>query len=503
MLTKLFTAFLLCAGLSWCAINATMEWDVRTTGADTNGGGFDSHVASPGTDFSQQNSPQQTYTDLVIGGTTTQLTSSAHAFGSTHPGNMINITGGTGCTTGWFEIISVSGSTATMDRSVGTGASTCTGNMGGSFATPGKAVAVAVNGNQIHLKTGTYTITATFTLSAPLHLRFSGYGTTHNDGGSRPTITTATNSITMFTGGGNNLLFIDNIILSNTAGTPGDCFASGQFEELYATRVKVAGAFHAAVNSNIIELVLEDTEVTGTTSSAIQGSGYAMLFKYSWIHGNTGDGVTIPNSNSDYPIYLYRSVFSDNTAAGVNYTANQKRQFHAIESVFYGNGDSGIKMGTTGSYVNNESAISTNGQAFSLENCIMYGNTGYGINQVNAVTAAWPVYASRNTAFGGNTTAARQNWSAGTNDVTLTGNPFTNAAAGDYSLNNTAGAGAACKNVGYPANFAAGLSTASSSSLGITQPASTSGGGQTGGVLSLLAITGLLVGLTIAARRRL
>lgn len=110
-----------------------MQWGVRTTGSTTNGGSFDSTVWAPGTDYSQQNSPQVAFTDLVISTTTRQLTSAAHPFSSAYPGNVINITGGSGCTTGRYEILSVSGTTAMMDSSVGAAGSTCTGNLGGSL----------------------------------------------------------------------------------------------------------------------------------------------------------------------------------------------------------------------------------------------------------------------------------------------------------------------------------------------------------------------------------
>src|SRR4029077_71126 len=118
------------------SLSSTVQWDVRTTGSDSNGGGFDWAVSSPGTDYSQQDSAQVAYTDLVIGSTTTQLTSAAHPFTSAHVGNIINVTGGTGFTAGRYCVNSVSGSTATMDRSVGTASSTGgTGNLGGGLVT--------------------------------------------------------------------------------------------------------------------------------------------------------------------------------------------------------------------------------------------------------------------------------------------------------------------------------------------------------------------------------
>jgi hypothetical protein len=42
------------------------------------------------------------------------------------------------------------------------------------------------------------------------------------------------------------------------------------------------------------------------------------------------------------------------------------------------------------------------------------------------------------------------NWPAGVGDITLSANPFTNGASNDFSLNSTAGGGAAVKAAGFP-----------------------------------------------------
>jgi len=146
------------------SITATAIWECRTTGDDTNGGGFDPKVSVPGTDFSQQNTPQITFSDLVIGNpSNTTVTSAGNPFGATSPGNFIHVTGGTGFTVGWYEILSVSGTTATLDRVVGTAGSTGgTGKLGGSMASPGKVAGLMTGGNVCYIKnTGTYTITST------------------------------------------------------------------------------------------------------------------------------------------------------------------------------------------------------------------------------------------------------------------------------------------------------------------------------------------------------
>src|SRR5260370_4868451 len=104
------------------AFAGSVAWEVRpTAGSDSNGGGFDATSATPGTDSSQQNAAQIAYTDLVIDGTTnTKCTSAANPFGAAHVGNIINVTSGTGFTVQRVQIMSVAGTTATVDKSLGT-----------------------------------------------------------------------------------------------------------------------------------------------------------------------------------------------------------------------------------------------------------------------------------------------------------------------------------------------------------------------------------------------
>jgi hypothetical protein len=58
------------------------------------------------------------------------------------------------------------------------------------------------------------------------------------------------------------------------------------------------------------------------------------------------------------------------------------------------------------------------------------------------------IYANYN-AYRNNTSGPRQYLTAGANDVTLTADPYTNEAGNDFSLNATAGGGAACTDTGF------------------------------------------------------
>lgn len=88
-----------------------------------------------GIDYSQQNAAQ--VTNNVLTGTTTTCTDATTPFGAQHVGNFICISAGTGVTAGWYEIVSVSGVTATLDRSAGASYSGCTYYLGGAVSLGG------------------------------------------------------------------------------------------------------------------------------------------------------------------------------------------------------------------------------------------------------------------------------------------------------------------------------------------------------------------------------
>lgn len=186
------------------ALPAGAVWEFRTTGNNTNGGFFNPANANAGTDYSQQDAAQVTYTDLVLASTTT-LTSATTPFAAAHVGNSINITGGTGFTQGRYEIVSVSGTTATLDRVAGTASSTGgAGKLGGCLALPTDALLeLVVAGNIVYIKAGTYTLTGAITIAADgtaaLPVQVIGYNATRGDnptGTDRPLISGGSNTLT-------------------------------------------------------------------------------------------------------------------------------------------------------------------------------------------------------------------------------------------------------------------------------------------------------------------
>lgn len=429
------------------AFLATMQWDVRTSGSDSNGGGFDPTAGVPGTDYSQQNSPQVTYTDLVIDGTTnTKCTSAAFPFTSAHVGNVINITSGTGFTVQRVQIISVSAAVATCDKSLGTLSSTGgNGKLGGGLLTIPTAAGLMVSGNRMWIKSGTYTLTSVVSLTAYNNIFIAGYGTTHGDFGTPPLITTSTNSTKLFrTGSGDNTArlaynFI-NLHMSNTAsvrdkgveamnGNAPGIFYRCQLIGFSEAIGKDSGATFAPF------LHLEETEIGNCTVNGAITTSDQIIAINCYIHDITFNGIQAGTGGG--LMVLNNSLFTNCGDAGFgNYDSDVSEMFYIINGcTFAGNGQGFRSGGSSGPVA---AAI------VSIVNSIFYDNT----TGVLCPLAPRNGLMNRNNAYGANG-ADRTNYPAGVEDVTLSADPFTNAAGGDYSLNNTTGGGVDCTGTGY------------------------------------------------------
>jgi hypothetical protein len=444
---------------------STVVWEVRPGfGSDTNGGGFDPGVSSPGTDWSQQNSAQISYTDLVIGATTTQLTSVGNPFGSVDVGNLVQITSGTGFTTGFYTIVSVSGVTATMDRSVGSAASTGGhGALGGALATMSEVIAAAGDGQLVYLK-GTYTATAVQVLSITSDFStpftISGYasGGARNDG-SQATWTTATNNMNLIDVSSLLNAQFANILFSNTASSRGTGASGGNgiipstanagtvlFTNCTWTGFTVAlNLDFQNIDFTIVNLQLDNCIIESSVGNGLVTTGQVAAAGCRFQSNGT-DGV--------------RFIESTNGSAQTGHSS-------FYQCVFYNNGDNGItnQSNQVGTSVGGNMMMSLFACAFVANtgdgyngpanhsgslmcwNSIFYGQGRYGINGVG--TSGLSLSITRSCAFGANTAGNRNQIPAGPSDVTLTANPFTNPSGGDFSLNSTAGGGASCATAGF------------------------------------------------------
>jgi hypothetical protein len=449
------------------AISAATVWEVRTTGNDSNGGGF--VAGASGSDYSQQDAAQYTFTDLAsTNGTNAspQVTSASHNFVAADVGNIIHVTAGTNWTQGFYQIVSCAANAATLDKACGSSATLSGGTyaVGGALQSIPKVIAAMVGSNTVYIKTGTYTITAAqlVTVSGNSNgaTTFIGYSSSRTDLG-QPTITTATNSISIFDISGAIDVSFQNFKFTNTAGTKGTntngnaiCTATANAEGVYIFNCSFDG-FTIAINWDftaiftMLGLVIENCIVKNSVSHGLFGTASCSIIGC-YVHDNGGNGLSVGTSTSASSgpgmWHILNSIFYNNTSSGVGSTFDQNmngfvRPLVLYNSAFVSNGVDGVRL-----------TIVNNTQLLSVRNCIFYGNTVYGLNTIAGSGGGLPPYGALDyNAFGGNGTAPRHGGVvAGAHDVTLSGDPFNGRTSNDFSLNNTAGAGASCRGAGFP-----------------------------------------------------
>ncbi|MEJ5169347.1 MAG: hypothetical protein WHU10_00005 [Fimbriimonadales bacterium] len=150
------------------ALSNATEWEVRTDGNDLNGGGFNSTRSGATKTATDNYTYGPSYavfsgTNLTVDSVTnTYVQPDGYTPVTADIGHVIQISGGTGWTTGFYEIVGLGGGRWILDRSpAAAGTAGGVWRLGGALATPGKAGAAHVGGNLVWIKSGTYQITNT------------------------------------------------------------------------------------------------------------------------------------------------------------------------------------------------------------------------------------------------------------------------------------------------------------------------------------------------------
>lgn len=304
----------------------------------------------------------------------------------------------------------------------------------GSPWTPAEAVAGAAAGDTVLWRGGTYSIGATLDFAAGT----SGTARMTNAAypGETPILETTAN-VAHFafhsyqTYRGFTCTTSSGTKTSTSMGAP----TGGHANYLYIVDCIVDGLQYGLTTSYGYFLsVVRNTEIKNSVSHGLNGANdqTQMAFDGCNIHGNGGCGL--------------RGVFSlsavrgsrvwGNTSHGIEFSGSSADRVLIVGNSVHGNGGNGFYMG---------SAVGMS----EVVNNIFVGNTAYGVNMPSGADSV--AVRNTNNAYYNNTSGARNNLSAGTNDVTLSGDPFTNAAGGDFTLNSTAGAGASCRAAADPA----------------------------------------------------
>lgn len=447
------------------ALPAAAILECRSGGSNLNSGGF--VPGGGGTDRTLSNSAFVTFDGVTITATTSGVTTTILITGYTvvsgDVDNYLRIASGTNFTAGLYRIVSVNtgANTWTLDRNATTGVGAAmVGRMGGAIASLAQAILDVVGGNTCYFN-GTFTQTSSNTWAgdysneAAHGVIFQGYSATRGDNG-QATFTTATNSVDIIQFGAARRITFRSITFSSTAGTRGNGLyaktnspAGIGCENCIFDGLKQAILGDFAVDEQFDVLFLRNCEVKNCTTNGIVNDGMTVMWDCN-VHDNTGDGFRCNNANGATRggFIFTRCIFSTNSGRGINAfqqgSGTPKGNCTTLnECIFYNNTSDGARV----------DASANQNTCMMLENNIFYGNGGFGFNSGNPPGVCLG-YAN---AFGSNSSGA-YNTTMFTlpGEVTLTGNPFTNAGSGDFSLNSTAGAGAACKAVGFPGILLAG-----------------------------------------------
>lgn len=409
-----------------------------STGSPTSGTG--------GIDYSQQASPAFALTGITSSGSGAVFLTALAALNMI--GNFVKVVSGTNFTVGWYQVISVSaGVSVTVDRNCCSGAgSTGVLNIGGAVSKHGDITAIFDAGHTMWIKAdGTYTLTATnatwlHNSNAKANI-FLGYSSVRGDNG-KATITTATNSVKIFFCDNTNSwgTIFQNFTISNTASSrDGGIYLQSNFHGVSVRNCILDGFTYGICSiGGMINFEMSKTEIKNCTVVGLYGDvngGHAgsYILDNCWIHNNSV-GMTTASFNGC--LTLIACAIASNTNEGVSVGSASSEYgswvFNFVNTAFRANG-TGVKYNHNGSSML---------PLLLMRNCIFWGNTtGFTSN----ITIQRPHLDTN--AFGGNTTD-RVGLEVGLTDFVITGDPFTSST--DFTLNATAGAGAACTQTGSP-----------------------------------------------------
>lgn len=464
---------------------ATVVWEVRKTGSNDNSGGFDPVTGSGHVDYSQQDTFQLQVTDAVTDGTD-QLVSATGGFTSDMIGNCVFLTAKTANTV----ITAVTDTnTLTMSQTVSAG-SGLTATIGGARLTVQAVRTYMLAGNDVHVKVGTYTdwsaeMNVNLSATADNYTNIAGYNTTRLDCDSnlaltRPTLQRSANGnyiMINFASGSHSS--IRNFIIDGNSGTARCLNFTANVRVHNVKCMGSTGAWGSAgiATYGAANCTSNYCEFTGASNSTCVYVGGAHHFYYCSFHDSTVRGVQLASGVS----FFVNCLFYRNTGAttdGADFTAAAAAGVTFLNCVFADNGRNGLNF------------ASGAGGTTTVYNSVFYGNAAYGIDGAAVLDGLW-VY---NCAFGANGTAAYDTSDVVhvINELTLTGDPFTDKANGDFTINNTAGAGKVLQSAGwapsYPGNSTRGNPTVGADSKkgggaspGVPPPAEGGGGRVIGG----------------------
>lgn len=429
------------------AVQATAQWWVRTDGDNTNGGGYDSGISGAGTNYSDQASAQLSLTDLATASAgSTTLTSATGGFTAAMIGNAIQIVSGTNANAGFYFITGYTdANTVTIDRACDNGS----GGLSGGSGKLGGAVAglekFSINSshnpnsplvakNQINVRGTGNEDSATVDYQLPsAYLQFVNAGYNHiliKGYNGRPHYK-STSGIHLFCWQINGIDFENMKISSggssvsnhmvtsqNYYSTLKNCILESEYLEIMST------------GCNLFRCVIRHVGITGSPSS----NPIVNLPDF----GGFADGCLFDSLRGaiqvNRGVYFSNNIIANSNASRAVYLTSNNYSSHISRNIIYGSAGNGIDV-----------SAQTQANRTVFENVIV-NSAGYGI--VANSSAKLDHFLDYNY-FYNNTSGNYNGYSGGDNDITLTADPFVDAANGDFNLNADAGGGATLRSTNY------------------------------------------------------
>lgn len=429
------------------ALSTVVVWRMRAGGAETNGGGYDGVTYPGGTDYSDQDSPQLSLTDLTSTASTT-VTTVLGTFTSNMVGNVLRLASGTGTTTGYYVIATyVSATQVTLDRVSGTytaGVAKVGGAhasllqyANGGIATQPILTTPLLAGHTVYIRgagsddpsTADYDYTANagnyWTIpngdDTNGYVKFIGYN-------GRPYIKCPSGSLMVYNSARH---WVENLKMQVSGNTYSIApWACRTMNNIYMDSNGIDGVFIATTNFTNSYVYNSGSTAAGTNNSFLHNT-YGGIIANNYFLNLRG------RINLSYMVNFTNNIVSGSkcTASGAVYMNELTDYMYSVTgNTFYNNSGSALEL------VNNRDSLGAN-----ILNNIFANNGGYGIKfpSGTAYNDAHTPICNYNT-FYSNTSGTMQYKTAGANDSTA--NPtFTSTGTGDFSV------GTNMKAIGFPA----------------------------------------------------
>lgn len=305
-------------------------------------------------------------------------------------------------------------------------------------------------GNILHVQaTGNYTLTSTVTSSVAGDSTdgpnvIEGYTTTPGARDGRPTITTATDSVPLWTMAADSIT-LRHLKHTTTASTKARCiYPSADVRGLILDDCVFDGAFPEVVNGQyttwftFLNLLVINCDFRNAVTAIINGGGTRIMGSYFYNCESAWKRGAYP-SNIFAVLEARANVVNGAAKASSRGFWDESNKAGAITvagNSFYNLASDAIRFDQSSALY--QGLITNN--IFELIGA--YAVNGNSIKPINSYV--------RNNFFKSVTSGPYQRFATLGGDVNLSGSPFTAPASHDFSLNNSASAGAAVRAAGWP-----------------------------------------------------